>query len=111
MEDAAGPRERRRWLVLSLVVDGRILVYFKYANFFIDNIASLVGVSTTPLSVILPVGISFFTFKTMSYTIDVYRGTLRACRNLWHYTMFVSFFPELVAGPIVRASIFLPQMG
>ena len=62
------------------------------------------------LDIVLPVGISFFTFKTMSYTIDVYRGACQACRSAWRFAMFVSFFPELVAGPIVRASIFLPQM-
>lgn len=110
MEASADRRQRRGWLVLSLVTNLGILVYFKYANFFVDNIAALIGVSSARLDVVLPVGISFFTFKTMSYTIDVYRGDLRACRNPWHYTMFVSFFPELVAGPIVRASIFLPQM-
>ena len=110
MEDAAEPEARRQWLVLSLVVNLGVLVYFKYANFFIDTVASVLHVRTAPLDIVLPVGISFFTFKTMSYTVDVYRGRLRACRSWWRYAMFVSFFPELVAGPIVRASIFLPQM-
>jgi alginate O-acetyltransferase complex protein AlgI len=110
MEESVDRRERSRWLVLSLVTNLGILLYFKYSNFFVDNFASLFGVRTAPLAVVLPVGISFFTFKTMSYTIDVYRGQLRACRSLWQYTMFVSFFPELVAGPIVRASVFLPQL-
>ena len=110
IEDSADSVARRRWLVLSLVVNLGILAYFKYANFFVDNVAALFGVSTVPIDIVLPVGISFFTFKTMSYTIDVYRGRLQVCRSLWRYTMFVSFFPELVAGPIVRASVFLPQM-
>jgi alginate O-acetyltransferase complex protein AlgI len=96
--------------VLSIVVNLGVLVYFKYANFFIDTVASVLHVRTAPLDIVLPVGISFFTFKTMSYTIDVYRGRLRACRSWWRYAMFVSFFPELVAGPIVRASVLLPQM-
>ena len=110
MEDTPDAVKRRQWLILSLVVNLGILAYFKYANFFVDAIASLLHVSTAPLDIVIPVGISFFTFKTMSYTIDVYRGRLRACRSWWRYAMFVSFFPELVAGPIVRASIFLPQM-
>ena len=110
MEDATDPRARRQWLVLSLVINLGVLFYFKYADFFAGAIADALGVNAGPLNLVLPVGISFFTFKTMSYTIDVYRGQLRACRRLVDYTMFVSFFPELVAGPIVRASVFLPQM-
>ena len=110
MEDSADAETRKRWLVISVITNLGILFYFKYANFLIDSVAALLHVQTVPLDVVLPVGISFFTFKTMSYTIDVYRGRLTACRSLWRYAMFVSFFPELVAGPIVRASIFLPQM-
>jgi alginate O-acetyltransferase complex protein AlgI len=110
MEDATEPSARRQWLLLSLVVNLGILAYFKYANFFVDTVASALHLRTAPLDIVIPVGISFFTFKTMSYTIDVYRGRLDACRSWWRYAMFVSFFPELVAGPIVRASIFLPQM-
>ena len=111
MEDSADPVARRQWLVLSLAVNLGVLVYFKYTSFLIDNVAALLGRAAAPLVVALPVGISFFTFKTMSYTIDVYRGVIPATRSLRDYTMFVSFFPELVAGPIVRASIFMPQMG
>ena len=110
IEAAPDDRERRRWLVVSLVTNLGLLAYFKYANFFADNVAALLGVSAAPLDVALPIGISFFLFKTMSYTIDVYRREIPACRSLWRYAMFVSFFPELVAGPIVRASVFLPQM-
>lgn len=110
MEESRDSKARRLWLVLSLVTNLGILFYFKYANFFVDTIAAAIGATPGPLVVVLPVGISFFTFKTMSYTIDVYRGTLPASRRLRDYTMFVSFFPELVAGPIVRASVFLPQM-
>src|SRR6516164_11397573 len=99
MEDSTVPTARRQWLVLSLVVNLGVLVYFKYSNFFIDTIAGVFHLRTAPLDIVLPVGISFFTFKTMSYTIDVYRGRLRACRSWWRYAMFVSFFPELVAGP------------
>jgi alginate O-acetyltransferase complex protein AlgI len=110
IEEATNAAARKHWLIFSLISNLGILFYFKYANFFVDNIAAVLHVDTAHASVVLPVGISFFTFKTMSYTIDVYRGTLRACRSWWRYAMFVSFFPELVAGPIVRASIFLPQM-
>ncbi|HVF39090.1 MAG TPA: MBOAT family protein, partial [Gemmatimonadaceae bacterium] len=101
---------RRRWLHLSVVSNLGLLAYFKYADFFIDSIGAVIGAETIPLGVVLPVGISFFIFKTLSYTIDVYRKQIPACRSLWRYAMFVSYFPELVAGPIVRASVFLPQM-
>src|SRR6185312_11060250 len=101
MEDSDDAEARKRWLVISLITNLGILFYFKYANFLIDSVAALFHVQTVPLDIVLPVGISFFTFKTMSYTIDVYRGRLTACRSLWRYAMFVSFFPELVAGPIV----------
>lgn len=110
IDRATDETTRRRWLVLSIVSNLGLLAYFKYADFFIDSIAGLFGLSTTPLDVALPIGISFFTFKTMSYTIDVYRRDIPACRSAWRYAMFVSFFPELVAGPIVRASVFLPQL-
>jgi len=109
-EAGADVQRRRSWLAISIVSNLGLLAYFKYADFLVDNVAALLGVSTTPLDVALPVGISFFLFKTMSYTIDVYRREIPACRSLWRYAMFVSFFPELVAGPIVRASVFLPQM-
>jgi len=110
IEAATDARTRKQWLQFSIACNLGLLAYFKYADFFVDTVAHLVGTSTLPLLIALPVGISFFTFKTMSYTIDVYRGEIPACRSLWRYAMFVSFFPELVAGPIVRASIFLPQM-
>jgi alginate O-acetyltransferase complex protein AlgI len=103
-------RARKSWLILSLVTNLGLLAYFKYADFFVGTVASLVGVESAMLSPGLPIGISFFTFKTLSYTIDVYRGQIPACRSAWRYALFVSFFPELVAGPIVRASIFLPQL-
>jgi alginate O-acetyltransferase complex protein AlgI len=109
--DASADRAaRRRWLLVSLVTNLGLLGYFKYANFFAENVAALVGRPVPHLDVVLPVGISFYTFKTLSYTIDVYRGDLPVCRSLWQYAMFVTYFPELVAGPIVRASVFLPQM-
>ena len=110
IEDSDDAEERRRWLLLSLVSNLGLLGYFKYADFFVDNVSALFGFDVGPMDAALPVGISFFVFKTLSYTIDVYRREIPACRSLWRYGMFVSFFPELVAGPIVRASVFLPQM-
>ena len=101
---------RRRWLVLSVGSNLGLLAYFKYADFFVSTIASLSGMSVETLGIALPIGISFFTFKTLSYTIDVYRGEIPPCRSWRQYALFVSFFPELVAGPIVRASVFLPQL-
>jgi alginate O-acetyltransferase complex protein AlgI len=107
------PRSRRAWLTVSIVTNLAILGYFKYANFFIDNLNGVlhpIGREITLWHVLLPAGISFYTFKSMSYTIDVYRNIIRPCRSQLDYTMFVTFFPDLIAGPIVRASVFLPQM-
>jgi alginate O-acetyltransferase complex protein AlgI len=93
-----------------------ILGFFKYFHFFEDSLVALLSgllgrpVAPSGLKVLLPVGISFYTFQSMSYTIDVYRGQLRATRNLVAYAAFVTFFPQLVAGPIVRASHLLPQL-
>jgi alginate O-acetyltransferase complex protein AlgI len=111
IEESNSARNRKRWLVLSLVTNLGLLGYFKYTNFFIDNISILLNRSIPHLNIVLPIGISFFTFKTLSYTFDVYRREIRTCRSLWQYAMFVTYFPELIAGPIVRASVFLPQMG
>ncbi len=109
----AAERSRRGWLLASVVSNLGILAYFKYYNFLADNTNSLLGplgVSVPYLNILLPAGISFYTFKSMSYTIDVYRRKLEPCRSQLDYTTFVTFFPELIAGPIVRASVFLPQM-
>ena len=93
-----------------------MLGFFKYFNFFVENVARGAGrarassVSEPTLRILLPVGISFYTFQAMSYTIDVYRGELRARRSLLDVAVFISFFPHLVAGPIQRASFLLPQV-
>lgn len=105
---------RRGLLVLSVVCNLGLLGFFKYFNFFAENLfelANSVGwhLDQVTMRIILPVGISFYTFQTMSYTIDVYRGKLRATSNLLDYFAYVSFFPQLVAGPIERASRLLPQ--
>ena len=107
---AATPVGRKFWLAFSIVSNLGLLGYFKYANFLVQNFDRLTGREAHVLNILLPVGISFYTFKTMSYTIDVYRRHIEPCRSWWRYAMFVTYFPELVAGPIVRASVFLPQM-
>jgi len=109
------PLVRKRLLRLSIVVDLGVLGFFKYFNFFADSaahVSTALGLPVTydALKIVLPVGISFYVFKTMSYTVDIYRGDQEPERDLLRFTTFVSFFPELVAGPIVRASRLLPQM-
>lgn len=107
------PSRRRAWMVFSIVTNLGCLAYFKYTDFFIHSLNGVLGSygrEIPLLHVFLPAGISFYTFKSMSYTIDVYRRSLRPCRTLMEYAMFVSFFPDLIAGPIVRASVFLPQL-
>ena len=100
------------WLLvtLSLLIDLGLLGYFKYTNFLLDMWAQMVGNNFQPYDIFLPVGISFFTFQSMSYVIDVYRGDLRPLSSLLDYAFYVSFFPQLVAGPIVRARDFAPQI-
>jgi D-alanyl-lipoteichoic acid acyltransferase DltB (MBOAT superfamily) len=104
-------RGRGRFLlVLSLLVDLGLLGYFKYTNFFGKMIADCIGSNFQPFDIFLPVGISFFTFQSLSYTIDIYRGQLKPVNSFLDYAFYVSFFPQLVAGPIVRARDFLPQI-
>lgn len=114
LEHARSIRGRRWLLVLSVVVNLGILGFFKYFNFFVESMDQLlaglgVGWETTTLQIILPVGISFYTFQSMSYTIDVYRGVMKPTRKLINFLAYVSFFPQLVAGPIERAHHLLPQ--
>lgn len=102
--------QRRLCVVISLMLTMGMLVYFKYADFFMWNWNQLVRGNYQPLDLVLPVGISFYTFQSASYIIDVYRGKVRATRTWLDYAFFLSFFPALVAGPIVRAEYFLPQI-
>ena len=107
-------RKRRAWLVVSIVTNLGILGFFKYYNFFAGNFVnafSLLGtkLDISTLNIILPVGISFYTFQTMSYTIDVYKRKLEPTKDFIAFAAFVSFFPLLVAGPIERAANLLPQ--
>lgn len=110
MERTAARWRRKLWVTLSLVINLGLLCYFKYTNFFGACWASFTGGHFDPLDIFLPVGISFFTFQSLSYTIDVYRKEITPLRNLLDYAFYVSFFPQLVAGPIVRARDFIPQI-
>jgi D-alanyl-lipoteichoic acid acyltransferase DltB (MBOAT superfamily) len=127
--NGASTRSRKRFfLVLSLVSNLGLLAYFKYAAFITDSVNTLfgtqiqvfdllsslsnasLGTSFDTSFIILPVGISFFTFQSLSYTMDVYRSRMQPVRNIINFGFYVSFFPHLVAGPIVRASVFMPQV-
>jgi alginate O-acetyltransferase complex protein AlgI len=115
MEGAKTPRTRKLFMALSLTGNLGMLGYFKYGRFVAENFSHLlqsVGVHWAPpaFDLALPVGISFYTFHTLSYTLDVYRGELKARRSIVDFAVAVSFFPQLVAGPIMRASAFLPQL-
>ena len=106
---------RRTLLLASLVTNLGMLGFFKYGDFFLQNfitLASYLGLQYQgmPYDIVLPVGISFYTFQTLSYTIDVYRGDLERSDSFLDFALFVTFFPQLVAGPIVRAKDFLPQL-
>lgn len=111
-------KDRKRkmfWLWLSIFINLGFLGYFKYYNFFIDSFVegfSLLGInfSVHTLQIILPVGISFYTFHGLSYVIDIYKNRIKPERNFIHYSVFVSFFPLLIAGPIERATNLLPQI-
>ncbi len=102
------PARRRLALIANLAANLGILGFFKYYNFFAENLAVALGqpVDSFFFSIVLPVGISFYTFQGMSYVVDVYRGDEKAIRNVFDYALYISFFPQLVAGPIVRAGEF-----
>ena len=102
---------KRLWLTLSVVIDLGFLCYFKYAYFFTDVFNSVCGTNYTIVDkIVLPVGISFYIFQVISYTADVYRGRIEPVKNILDFGFYVSFFPQLVAGPIVRAEEFIPQL-
>jgi alginate O-acetyltransferase complex protein AlgI len=109
------PAKRKTALVISLGFNLSMLGFFKYFNFFADSLSAMfhsVGLKLdyATLHIVLPIGISFYTFITMSYVIDVYRGHIRPCRSLRDFALFVAYFPHLVAGPILRADWLLPQI-
>ena len=101
---------RRAVVALNVVLNVGMLVYFKYFNLLADAFCSIAGRTFDPLEVLLPAGISFFTFRSISYIVDVYRRKLEPCHSLLDYTFFLTFFPPLLAGPVVRAKDMLPQI-
>jgi alginate O-acetyltransferase complex protein AlgI len=115
LEAARSLWTRRLLLVASVATNLGLLAYFKYANFFLANVSGGLGLLGLDchlpiLSIVLPLGISFYTFETISYIVDVYRGKIRAVANPLDYALYIMFFPHLVAGPIVRPGDFLPQL-
>lgn len=115
MQDTGNQRIKRFWFWLSIVANLGFLGVFKYYNFFAESFTEVIsplGLQVNPgtLNIILPVGISFYTFHGLSYVIDIYKGKIKAEKNLVDYAVFVSFFPLLVAGPIERATHLLPQI-
>lgn len=114
IEQSSEDRTRKVFMVINIVVNLIILGFFKYCNFFIDSLVGAFslfgkGLNITTLKIILPVGISFYTFQALSYAIDIYHRKLQASRDIISYFAYVSFFPQLVAGPIERATNLLPQ--
>src|SRR3954452_897209 len=109
------PRKRKLFVALSRALNLGMLGYFKYYNFYAENLQAALArgcwhVGLAQLNVVLPIGISFYTFQSMSYVIDVYRKDIRPTRNFIEFAAFVSFFPHLVAGPIMRPTSLLPQV-
>ena len=103
------PKRKLLWMIISVVASLSVLFFFKYYNFVAGTIGGFFGADLT-LQLVLPVGISFYTFQTLSYSIDVFRGNIKAEHNFFYYALFVSFFPQLVAGPIERPDNLLPQL-
>ncbi|MBP9160604.1 MAG: MBOAT family O-acyltransferase [Flavobacteriales bacterium] len=115
MEDAKDQKTKRRWMAASLVVNLGLLFFFKYMNFFAYNAEVVLGkfnifYDSPVLDIILPLGISFYTFQSLSYTFDVFKGKDKAERHFGYFALYVSYFPQLVAGPIERAGHLIPQL-
>lgn len=108
---AATQNKAKAWTAANIIINLAILAIFKYYDFFVSEFGQLFGISTNSLllRIILPVGISFYTFQALSYSIDVYRGNIKPTKNIIAFFAFISFFPQLVAGPIERATNLLPQ--
>lgn len=114
-DDTGHPEARRKWLILSLMLNLGLLGVFKYSNFFYGSFVGIANVFGAELiferlAIMLPAGISFYTFQTMSYSIDVYRRRMEPERDFLKFALFVGYFPQLIAGPIVRAVDFVPQI-
>ena len=110
MMASTSARNRKWWLAATIVIDLLPLVYFKYTNFLISIVNDIVSTNMSPMSLILPVGLSFYTFQTISYSVDVYRGRFTLETSLLEYLFYITFFPLLMAGPITRAGTLIPQL-
>jgi len=115
IQETEDERIKKRYLLVSIVINLSILGFFKYCNFFLDNLQILLNHSGIMvhdhfLKIVLPIGISFYTLKTMTYTLDVYRNEMKPTRSFGDYALYVAFFPQLIAGPIARAKDLLPQI-
>lgn len=102
MHNQKTQKAKTKFLIISLCLNLGLLFYFKYCNFFIENINALFGTEISWLKVVLPIGISFYTFESLTYVVDVYRGVHKPLKNFWHYQTYILLFPKLIAGPIVR---------
>ncbi|MAJ05753.1 MAG: membrane-bound O-acyltransferase family protein [Crocinitomicaceae bacterium] len=102
-------KQKRPYLLISLFSNLGLLFFFKYFNFFLDSVSLVSDITYEPLNIILPMGISFYTFQTMAYSIDAYKGKIQPETHIGKFALYVSFFPQLVAGPIERANKLLPQ--
>ena len=102
IEKTKEKRKRKRWLILDLVINFGMLFYFKYFHFVIDNINQLFSTNIMIGNIMMPIGISFFTFQGVSYVIDIYRNEVKSAKSLWSFATYLSLFPQLIAGPIVR---------
>jgi len=102
MHEAKDKKRKRGLLIFSLLLNLGLLFYFKYCNFFIENFNALLGIDISLAKVILPIGISFYTFESVTYVVDVFRGVHKPLKNFWHYQTYILLFPKLIAGPIVR---------
>lgn len=110
MSDKETKKERKPFFLISLFTNLGLLFFFKYFNFFISSINEVSNISLQSLNLILPMGISFYTFQTLAYSIDIYKGNMKCEKHLGKFALYVSFFPQLVAGPIERADKLLPQL-
>lgn len=115
ISESGSAKQKKFFLICSLSINLGLLAFFKYFNFFIDSFAELSGMlgmqaNLSTLNILLPVGISFYTFQTLSYSIDIYRGNLKPTKSILNFALFVAYFPQLVAGPIERAKTIIPQL-
>ena len=110
MYQQENPLKRKIWLIFIVVINVSLLIYYKYTNFFIDNVNSIFSQDFQKLDLIIPIGISFFVFEAISYSVDLYRRQLEPARSTLDYCFYITFFPKLVMGPIIRAKDFLPQI-